>query len=62
MEKRGGISYSARNQNQLRKSVQGQVDCIRRVHPFLTDPTTAETLMRRADAREWRLPQADSPA
>ncbi|WP_405737572.1 hypothetical protein OG885_30910 [Streptomyces sp. NBC_00028] len=60
VEKRGGISYSARNQNQFRKSLQGQVDYIRRVHPFLTDPTTAEPLMRRADAREWLLPQSQS--
>jgi hypothetical protein len=53
VEKRGGISYSARNQSQLQKSLQGQVDYVRRVHPFLADPARAESLMRQADAREW---------
>lgn len=53
VEKRGGISYSARNLKQLRKSLQGQADYIRRVHPFLTDATRAENLMRQAGAREW---------
>jgi len=52
VEKRGGISYSARNLNQLRKSLQGQADYVRRVHPFLADPATAERVMRSADARE----------
>ncbi len=53
VEKRGGVSYSARNLNQLRKSLQGQAEYVRRVHPFLADPATAENLMRQADAREW---------
>ncbi|MEU6371830.1 hypothetical protein [Streptomyces sp. NPDC046909] len=53
VEKRGGISYSARNLNQLRKSLHGQADYVRRVHPFLADPATAENVMRNADAREW---------
>lgn len=52
VEKRGGLSYSARNLNQLRASLQGQADYVRRVHPFLTDPATAESVMRNAYARE----------
>jgi hypothetical protein len=53
VEKRGGISFSAQNQKQLRKSLQGQADYVQRVHPFLTDTDTAEELMRQAGAREW---------
>ncbi|WP_328778439.1 hypothetical protein OIE52_47105 [Streptomyces canus] len=53
VEKRGGISYSARNLKQLRKSLQGQADYLQRVHPFFADATTAESLMRQAGAREW---------
>ncbi|MFE4663780.1 hypothetical protein ACFRI7_02995 [Streptomyces sp. NPDC056716] len=52
VEKRGGVSSSARNQKQMRKSLVGQVDYLRRVHPFLADPATAEDVMRRAGARE----------
>ncbi|MFI9833766.1 hypothetical protein ACIHIX_39465 [Streptomyces sp. NPDC051913] len=54
VEKRGGVSYSARNLKQLRKSIQGQIDYVQRVHPFFTDAATAESLMRQAGAREWR--------
>lgn len=53
VEKRGGVSYSARNLKQLRKSLQGQAEYIQRVHPFLAVSATAEGLMRQADAREW---------
>ncbi|WP_217240227.1 hypothetical protein [Streptomyces sp. AC555_RSS877] len=53
VEKRGGISYSARSLKQLRKSLQGQADYLQRVHPFFADAATAESLMRRAGAREW---------
>ncbi|MEU0412950.1 hypothetical protein ABZ307_34730 [Streptomyces griseorubiginosus] len=53
VERRGGISTSARNLRQLRKSLQGQADYLQRVHLFLTDAATAEDLMRRAGAREW---------
>jgi hypothetical protein len=52
VDKRGGISYSARNLKQLRKSLLGQAGYVRRVHPLLTDEET-EDLMRRAGAREW---------
>ncbi|MEU6371826.1 hypothetical protein [Streptomyces sp. NPDC046909] len=50
VEKRGGISYSARNQNQLQKSLLGLADYVRRVHPFLVDPATAVDLIRKARA------------
>ncbi|MDV9176639.1 hypothetical protein R6V09_41750 [Streptomyces sp. W16] len=53
VEKRGGISYSARNLKQLRKSLVGQAGYVQRVHPLLTDAATTEDLMRRAGAREW---------
>ncbi|SEC20216.1 hypothetical protein SAMN05216489_00144 [Streptomyces sp. 3213] len=53
VEKRGGISYSARNLKQMRKSLLGQAGYVQRVHPLLTDATTIEDLMRRAGAREW---------
>ncbi|MGW1563359.1 hypothetical protein ACWCQ1_43775 [Streptomyces sp. NPDC002144] len=53
VDKRGGVSYSARNLKQLRKSLLGQADYVRRVHPLLTDADTTEELMRRAGAREW---------
>ncbi|MCX4704177.1 hypothetical protein [Streptomyces sp. NBC_01373] len=53
VEKRGGISFSARNLKQLRKSLEGQADYVRRVHPLLADAATAEDLMRRAGARQW---------
>ncbi|MEU6371828.1 hypothetical protein [Streptomyces sp. NPDC046909] len=54
VEKCGGVSYSARNQNQLQKSLLGQADYVRRVHPFLTDFAAAVDLMRKAGADEWR--------
>jgi hypothetical protein len=53
VEKRGGISYSARNLKQMRKSLQGQADYVQRVHRFLTDADAAEELIRQAGAREW---------
>ncbi|MFI9176316.1 hypothetical protein [Streptomyces lincolnensis] len=53
VEKRGGISYSARNLKQLRKSLHGQADYLQQVHPFLADAAAAEQLMRQAGAREW---------
>lgn len=53
VEKRGGISYSAQNLKQMRKSLLGQAGYVQRVHPLLTDAATTEDLMRRAGAREW---------
>ncbi|WP_427168388.1 hypothetical protein ACQF4J_44640 [Streptomyces sp. C1-1] len=53
VEKRGGISYSARNLKQMRKSLLGQAGYVQRVHPLLTDAATIEDLMRRSGAREW---------
>nr|WP_159059501.1 hypothetical protein [Streptomyces antibioticus] len=53
VEKRGGITCSARNLSQLQKSLRGQADYVRLVHPILADPTTAEPLMRKSGAREW---------
>ena len=55
VEKCGGISFSAKNQKQLRKSLQGHADYAQLVDPFLADadPDTAEELMRQAGAREW---------
>ncbi|MET7498335.1 hypothetical protein [Streptomyces sp900116325] len=53
VERRGNISYSARNLKQFSKSLQGQVDCVQRVHHLLADSDVAEDLMRRAHAREW---------
>ncbi|MFJ9896045.1 hypothetical protein ACIQPR_22275 [Streptomyces sp. NPDC091280] len=53
VEKRGGISFSAKNQKQLRKSLQGHADYAQLVHPFLADLDAAEKLMRQAGAREW---------
>jgi hypothetical protein len=53
VEKRGGLSYSARNLKQLRKSLQGQAAYIEHVHPFLADDSLADELMRKAGAREW---------
>ncbi|MFF8352981.1 hypothetical protein ACF063_05975 [Streptomyces chartreusis] len=54
VDKRGGISFSARNLKQLRKSLLGHADYVSRVHPFLDDTAAAaEDLMRRAGARQW---------
>lgn len=53
VEKRGGISFSARNLKQLGKSLLGHADYIQRVHPFLSEPAGAEDLMRHAGARQW---------
>ena len=53
VEKRGRISFSARNLKQLRKSLHGQADYVQRVHPFLADADAAQELMRQAGAREW---------
>ncbi|MFD6425912.1 hypothetical protein [Streptomyces sp. NPDC060198] len=55
MTERRGISCSARNLKQLRKSLQGQIDCVRRIHPLLSDGDAAVGLMRRAHAREWNM-------
>ena len=52
VELRGRVSYSARNLKQLRKSLLGQAEYVRLVHPFLAD-SGAEGLMRQAGAREW---------
>jgi hypothetical protein len=52
VELRGRVSYSARNLKQLRKSLLGQAEYVRLVHPFLAD-SAAEDLMRQAGAREW---------
>jgi hypothetical protein len=52
VELRGRLSYSARNLKQLRKSLSGQADYVRLVHPFLSG-SAAEDLMRQAGAREW---------
>ncbi|WP_146608167.1 hypothetical protein [Streptomyces sp. NTH33] len=49
---RGRVSYSARNLKQLRKSLLGQAEYVRLVHPFLAGPA-AEGLMRQAGARQW---------
>jgi hypothetical protein len=49
---RGRVSYSARNLKQLRKSLLGQAEYVRLVHPILADSPT-EALMRRTGAREW---------
>lgn len=56
-EKRGGISFSARNLKQLRKSLLGHADYVQRVHPLLAEPAAAEDLMRRAGARQWTKDQ-----
>jgi hypothetical protein len=53
VEKRGRISFSARNLKQLRNSLHGQADYVQRVHPFLADADAAQELMRQAGAREW---------
>jgi hypothetical protein len=45
VDKRGGISYSARKLKQLRKSLLGQTGYVQRVHPLLTDAATTEDLM-----------------
>ncbi|MEU5893771.1 hypothetical protein ABZ835_44225 [Streptomyces sp. NPDC047461] len=57
VEKRGGISFSARNLKQLRKSLLGHADYVPRVHPLLAEPAAAEDLMRQAGARQWTKDQ-----
>jgi hypothetical protein len=53
-EGRGGISFSARNLKQMKKSLAGQLRCVELVHPALSDdPVAAVELMRGAGAREW---------
>lgn len=59
VEKRGGISYSAHNLKQLRKSLQGQADYVHRVNPLIIDADAAQQLMRQAGARTW--PKAGTP-
>lgn len=52
VEKRGGVSFSARNQKQMKKSLEGQVRYVELVHPFLSgDREAAEELIRKAGAR-----------
>ncbi|MEU6380466.1 hypothetical protein [Streptomyces sp. NPDC046909] len=53
VERRGGISTSARSQKQLRKSLLGQVAYVELVHPLLSDGK-AEEAMLQAGARRWR--------
>lgn len=54
VEKRGGVSYSARNVKQMKKSLAGQLAYVELVHPLLSqDPESAVELMRKAGAREW---------
>ncbi|MGW0860534.1 hypothetical protein [Streptomyces sp. NPDC002690] len=54
LERRGSVSYSARNLGQLRKSLLGQIGCVPRLHPLLSGGgDAAVVLMRRAHAREW---------
>jgi hypothetical protein len=53
VEKRGGVSFSARNQKRMKKSLTGQLAYVELVHPLLTrDPESAVELMRKAGARE----------
>ncbi|MBT2675648.1 hypothetical protein J7E95_33620 [Streptomyces sp. ISL-14] len=52
VEKGGGVSYSAQNQKQMKKSLEGQVRYVELLHPFLSgDREAAEELMRKAGAR-----------
>jgi hypothetical protein len=56
VDKRGTVSFSARNLKQLKKSLVGQRAFIEPVHPLLSgDLESAMRLMRAAGAREWRL-------
>ncbi|MFJ9707168.1 hypothetical protein [Streptomyces sp. NPDC101234] len=55
IEVRGRISYSARNHSQLRKSLLGQAEYVRLVHPLLAAAATDE-LMRQAGAGERKKP------
>ncbi|MFC4033344.1 hypothetical protein ACFO3J_17875 [Streptomyces polygonati] len=52
VERRGGISYSAASLRALRRSLEGQADYVRRVHPTLVDGKGPE-MMRKAGAREY---------
>ncbi|MFF1303101.1 hypothetical protein [Streptomyces sp. NPDC058307] len=55
MDKRGTVSFSARNLKQMKKSLVGQRAFIEPVHPRLSgDLESAVRLMRAAGAREWR--------
>lgn len=58
VDRRGRLSYSARNLKQMKKSLLGQAEYVRLVHPFFAD-AAPEELMRQAGAREW-LKNADS--
>lgn len=54
VDKRGTVSYSARNPKQMKKSLVGQRAFVEPLHPLLRgDPEPAVRLMRRAEAREW---------
>jgi hypothetical protein len=53
VERPGGISHSARNLKQMRKSLIAQAECVALVHPFLSAGAgAAEELMRQAGAGE----------
>ncbi|MFF7134919.1 MULTISPECIES: hypothetical protein [unclassified Streptomyces] len=56
VEKRGTVSFSARNLKQMKKSLVGQRAFVEPVHALLSgDPESAVRLMRAADAREWGI-------
>ncbi|MFF7756455.1 hypothetical protein [Streptomyces griseorubiginosus] len=56
VDKRGTVSYSARNLKQMKKSLVGQRAFVEPLHPLLCDdPESAVRLLRRAGAREWSL-------
>lgn len=55
VDKRGTVSFSARNLKQLKKSLVGQRVFVEPLHPLLSgDLESAVRLMRAAGAREWR--------
>ncbi len=60
VEKRGGVSFSAQNLKQMKKSLVGQLAYVELVRPFLSgDLQSAVELMRKAGAREWsRSPES----
>ncbi|MFI7411283.1 hypothetical protein ACIBU0_21720 [Streptomyces sp. NPDC049627] len=54
VERRGGVSFSAHNLKQMKKSLAGQLRYVELLHPLLAgDTDSAVELMRKADAREW---------
>jgi hypothetical protein len=57
VDRRGGVSFSARSPKRMRKSLAGQFRYVELVHPLMTgNAEAAVALMRRADARAWRRP------